>query len=190
MKYRLFYSILAGLLFLFLVGGCGSSPYKSFTLRSGVGHFFFQYPARYEVRKTELRPDLGYSFVVLYGPYQEEEKDFAMVTVAVDKADEYEPSAETAVEHYLSLVSQRRDFRLLERSSIEVTADSIPAEQFVFSNLWAMRLGSEPVTEIGRVVLFEHSNLIWEISMCSSMISSDIYKVDFEHILKTFKILR
>ena len=191
MKYRLFYSILAGLLFLFFVGGCSSSPYKTFALRRGVGYFSFEYSSHYDILKVEIRPELGYTGIVLLRRSVEgQEQDFSMITIAVKTPHESEPNVPVAVKNYLTQVSSWPNFRLLSPpSTIVITTDNISAQQFTFSNSRATR-PDNIISEVRWAVLFERGGLIWEMTHQSDAATADTDKADFEYILKTFKILK
>lgn len=194
MRYRRYYLVLVGLFIaLLLAASCSNSPYKTFTLRRGVGHFSLEYPVSYDIGKVEVRSDLGYTdMTLLRRSIEGQEEDFSMITVAVNTIDEYETNIPIAVEHYLAQVGKWPDFRLLSPpSTVVVTTDNISAQQFTFSNSRATR--PQPltiITEVRWVVLFERDGLIWEMTHQSDAATAEADKADFEHLLQTFKILR
>jgi len=160
-------------------------------LRRGVGQFSFEYPASYAVGKVEVRPDFGYTdMTLLRRSIEGQEEDFSMITVFVFDTDEYTPNVEVAAQNLLSQVSKWPDFRLLEpMSTTTATIDSIPARQFAFSNSRATR-PDNIISEIRRTIYFEHDGLIWKIGHQSDAATVETDRADFEHILKTFKVLK
>ncbi len=47
----------------------------------------------------------------------------------------------------------------------------------------------EPPFEVWRKVFFDYNGLIWQIDIRSASSTAEEDKADFEHIVKTFKIL-
>lgn len=59
---------------LITLAGCDGSGYKTFILRKGIGHFYFEYPSIYKVAKVETRTDLKYIHMNLTGSLLKNER--------------------------------------------------------------------------------------------------------------------
>ena len=180
---------------LSIQSGCDSSGYKTFTLEEGIGHFTFEYPARYEVELVEERSDLGYTSVTLSGPGPNLKKggmDYTFFDVFVDETNDYSPDAGVALQHTLALVSEWPDYQFLEQSTVSVAG--VEGQQVVYFYDRGVREypedpEPEPLPTIMRDVYFDHSGLIWLLAIRSNQAVAEDANVIFEHILETFKIL-
>jgi hypothetical protein len=175
--------------------GCSSNAFETFTLEEGIGHFTFEYPERYEVEKVETRSDLGYTHVILSGSVSNPEKggiDYTFIGVFIEETSAYFPSAEVTLETSLAEASQHLpDYQLLEQSTLSVAG--VEGQQIVYYYDRGVYYPEEPVQEpiptVMRKVYFDHSGLIWSISIRSNQAAAETAQADFEHLLETFQIL-
>jgi hypothetical protein len=128
--------------------------------------------------------------------------------VRVDGVSDQHPNAKAAVEALISYWGE--SIKLLERSA--VTVAGIPGEQIVYSHKppmimraplklilftispdwnarYTRRNPQESELRITREVYFNYDGLIWNIQIDSDESVAEQAKADFEHLLKTFKIL-
>lgn len=79
-------------------------------------------------------------------------------------------------------------FEILERSSITVSSIQADRVRYRVDELLQPD-SSEPLFRIEDLVIFDYNGLIWRISStCYEEFALQV-KIDFEHVLKTFKIL-
>ncbi|MFC2035816.1 hypothetical protein ACFLUJ_06825 [Chloroflexota bacterium] len=185
--------IVIGILILTVGGGN-----RTFTLREGIGHFSFKYPSRYEpeIVRTETGPLGPETYVVLFtsttGHAIVEYHD-AEILVHIGNIEARGRNSEEAAEFNISYWSRDEDFRLIERSSIEVAG--IRGEQIVYSYVNEftphVSLGMHSVNKpaIRRGVFFDYNGQSWSISVTGHESIDDIVKKDYNHILETFKII-
>jgi len=184
--------------------------YKTFTLRDGYAHFYFEYPSSY--KKSSAYADIEYrSTVVVFirpEPRAQVNSTYTFFKVTVGGPTSESPNARTALERELSRLSEPE--KLLERSAIIVaglsaelivyshrppTIASTPAAPDFFavtSSVWGVASAAaplEPEMKVTREAYFDYKGLIWNVAIDSDESEADQAKGDFEHILQTFKIL-
>jgi hypothetical protein len=66
-----------------LLTNCDRSGYKTFTLKRGIGHFWFEYPSSYDIARVEVRNDEEhiYTNVGLNAPYLKEIAGLTSISV-------------------------------------------------------------------------------------------------------------
>ena len=81
------------------------------------------------------------------------------------------------------------NFELLER--LPVTVSGMEGELIAYVVDWFIPIprGEGPLLQYHQAVYFDHNGLIWVIEATAEMGMVDQVKADFEHILKTFKIM-
>lgn len=187
---NLFWVVLLIFSTMLVILGCDSSTngYKTFTLKRGVGHFTFEYPANYEKLLVYVSDSTNVNFG---GPLLTEEEARTLLMVTVIEWDNGVPDLEASVERELYYGSNFEDFKLLDRSSLHVA--DMQAEQIVFfykRPIYEPRLiPRQPVPSISREVCFVNGRLDWSIRMRSHESMAEVDRLDFEHILQTFRIL-
>jgi hypothetical protein len=101
-------------------------------------------------------------------------------------------------DHITQLIEIFKTASVLERSRIRVSG--VAADMFASRvDLYSRRLplpeaskGAPPgpnVFEIERAAYFDHDGLIWKLSMIAPEEETEKAKIEFEHVIKTFKIL-
>ncbi|MFC1951806.1 hypothetical protein ACFLYI_02040, partial [Chloroflexota bacterium] len=102
-------------------------------------------------------------------------------------------NAAVALDYELSRWEDEPDFKVLERSEVEISG--VPAEQAIFTHKYLPRdIGVGRDTEelefiIQREIYFVYDGLIWNVGEESNIDVAEAHKVHFEHMLETFKIL-
>jgi hypothetical protein len=165
-----------------------STGYKTFSLEKGIGHFSFEYPARYKVEITEVRTDLQYTHVTFSSPFSKELRDSTFITVFVAPPDDASPNSEALLEKSLASAEVLDDFRFVERFSLTVAG--VQGQEVVYSyGRLVSNYENVRIPEFMREVYFDRGGLIWSVSMRSNQSMAEADEADFEHVLQTFKIL-
>ncbi|MBI4331764.1 MAG: hypothetical protein HY673_10835 [Chloroflexi bacterium] len=180
---------------VFVLAGCNEpdgSGYKLFAMKEGPVRYSFEYSSRFKIAETRQRADLAY--VTLLGATIRQLNDYSSISAGWFVPNKWIPDAESAQKDLLATVSGNMGFELLDQSP--VTIDNVPAKLIAYKqrNIRPIfnRETKGPVYEILRVVDFDYGGLRWSIDMRSADVSpeaADRDKADFEHLLRTFRIL-
>lgn len=159
--------------------GCNTSQYKTYTLKHGAVHFSFEYPSYYKkqseyLQSSELAP-IGVRFVHRQPAAPSEDTVFGLNIAP--PAPEWR-DAKAAVARIISLGDT---IQVTEQSPINIAGISGELVVYLDSRM--------PNTPSVREVFFVSDALLWNISIYSDESEADQAKVDFDHILQTFKIL-
>ena len=180
------------------ISGCRSyevnsagKDYKIFTQKKGIGQFSFEYSTRYKVLKVETADT--YTDITLNNPEADEDWDISYILVFCCAIEDETPGYSDALEGYLKLCKTNKDFKLLERSSIEINGES--GEEVALSYYFTLPDRPEGLSTVStdltivRLVAFTHNNILWRLHVSSTESYADSAKADFEHIKQTFRIL-
>ena len=188
---RLSYFILLTALSIIMISSysCNNEEYRLFTFKRGV-HFSFAYPSSYYVDSiyTYVKAkSVGGIDLIDKTSHGGIPDGYGGIGVA-EAGNKYLPSAKEVIEEKASSSSV---IEILERSPIEV--DGISADMLVYSHKTGTIVEKSPeyynVLRISRIVCFDHNGLVWEVDIDSFDFKADQAKVDFDHMLQTFKIL-
>ena len=182
------------------ITGCAgptNSAYREFTLRMGSTHFSFEYPASYQkphVDWTALPQLTSVTILHVIGNGGESSID-SHIGIYLMYSKYYSTDAKALLESDLAEYengSYVSDFKLLDRSQISVSG--IQGEQFSYSHTWypdalSPKSSGNPYPMLGRIIYFYSDGVIWELSVDSPLSTAEQAKIDFDHILQTFKIL-
>jgi hypothetical protein len=162
-----------------ILAGCNTSQYKTYTLKHDAVHFSFEYPSSYKkqseyLQSSELAP-IGIRFV--HRQPNAPSKDTVFAVNISRPAPEW-PDAKGAVARIISLGNT---IQVTEQSPITVAGISGELVVYLDSRM--------PNTPSVREVFFVFDGLLWNIGIYSDESEADQAKVDFDHILQTFKIL-
>ncbi len=186
--------VIASLILLFIfpiVMSCHgetNSSFKVFRMEDGLAGFSFEYNTRYKVKEPYTEKD--FFSVTLIGPTTKEIKDYSSIGVIIAPPDDLIPNAQAAITRVERNASSFPDYKLLGKS--EFIIDSIPALRIDYQerNLQPINRGlSYPLIEVHRDVRFDSRGLTWMIYIRSDSSTAETDKVDFEHVLQTFKFL-
>lgn len=182
------------------ITGCGR--FSEFVLREGIAHLSFEYPVSFEKPYAQMIKEGALQCTAVDSrsiPRRKEEKP-AEFSLLVSRPNLRYPDAKTALESFIKAAEEDQsyqaedpeygEFRLLER--YPVTVAGVNGELIVLSCWWAATfwVRAEPeLSAIVRIVYFDHSGLIWKIMFSSHVDRSEEDKANFEHMLKTFKVL-
>jgi hypothetical protein len=173
-----------------------NSAYRIFTLHAWDNRFYFEYPASYQkpfVDRTALPNLISVTITSVIGndygndPY---------IGITLLNSEYYSTDAKTMLERDLEEYESSyyyTNFELLDRS--QITVSGLQGEQFTFAYTFhpdplSPRAGENPFPMVQRVVYFSSNRVIWHLTLSSSLSIADEAKIDFEHILGTFKILQ
>jgi hypothetical protein len=176
--------------------------YNKFSLTEGIAHFSFEYPSSYYVEFTRLeeRP-WDYTMVRLLTLNPESEYGIeyyhdAVILINVEDTGYSYSSIEDAIEKSISWWTSRGydDFHLIERSTVKIAGVQGGKLVYAFNSYHRMdatEFGTHSVKTpaITRRIFFEHEGKIWLISSTAYESYAETAKADFEHVIKTFKIL-
>jgi hypothetical protein len=175
-KKRMFWFSLAFVALMALstvLGGCATLPsslYETYSLKYGELGFSFEYPTYYRLvgKDTAREPDW---VKVLFARTR-------LVRGLTDNFFEVSTGSPPLNE----LLSGEKDLVVLERYS--TTVAGVPAEFVAFSST-----GFSNTTTVTRAVFFEVNVWLWQVALRSEEAGADQGKLDFEHIIETFKVL-
>lgn len=168
--------------------------YKKLAIEEGIARLSFEYPSNWNIPLIETRHD--YTNFIVYAPWLKRDDDFIPSTFwhfFAQPADEEWPNAMTALEDDLSFWKAELDFKVMERSKIEI--GGVEGEQVVFSYRYrrvdptTRRFTEESEPVIQRNIYFDRGGIVWNIREESNLEVAKVHNVYFEHMLETFKIL-
>ena len=157
------------------VNSCTTSQYKTYTLKHNGITFSFEYPSGYKKDSSSIQDNpeapIGVRFALAAG------KDPVFgVNIDSPLAAKIDPkvAANTAGSHTLE--------QELERTSITIAGTT--GELVAYSDT-DPKIGAT----ITREVFFSVNGVLWNIFIYSAVAKADEAKLDFEHIIDTFKVL-
>jgi hypothetical protein len=175
------------------VFGCTNpNTLNTFVLTEGPQHFSFEYRAYYKILEVEPGDMLDYfTYVTIQSPKIKRTKDYTTIDIILDKPDNLVPDAKSGIERSERNASSWKDYRLLDK--YELTIDGLQAYRIDYQirNIVPAiaRVSDEPFITVYREVRFNSDGYVWMIQMESDSSTAEADKVDFEYILKSFKIL-
>lgn len=182
-------SILAAL----VASGCSTSTYKTFVFEhrtepnaqypvEQVTHFSFDYPRDYRRISTYAKPDpvppIGVRFAKATGTFGIVRPTDTFFGIGIGWSPE-QSNASEAVNRLISGLGAPS--QVYERSSLVVAG--ITGEQVIYHD------ARMPNTPEAREVFFDYDGRVWNICICSTDGFAEQARLDFEHIIQTFKIL-
>jgi hypothetical protein len=176
---------------VFFASSCGSSDYRIFSLKEGIGHFTMEYPPEYAVVRIDIRNDSTnrYTDIGLRPPQSENINGLNEISIYAWPVDPAQAGAVFILDDLLSRAdSIFNDFEVLQRYSRMI--GDMEGQVAIFS--WTAS-ANESTTDnlpvISRMVCFFHGDLAWEIHVASDLLTQDQAEAEFNHILETFQIL-
>jgi hypothetical protein len=185
-------------------GGCNNNPFRTMTVKNKIASFSFEYSSFYEdhegptvldkltgvelsspkKRVSSINPnpmEKAKTVTIEYVP--------ARIDVDVYDARDRNATAHGDLENWLLKLGD--DINILERKAVIVSG--VQGEQVVFtgSPLFPIRSSTDqpkPI-EYTRTTYFDYAGLIWNIEAVYEASMDERLKVDYEHIVQTFKIL-
>jgi hypothetical protein len=180
---------------LIVTEGCFClGDYNHFTIKRGIAHFSFEYPCNYDRGHFEVDDD--YTLISIHGPYHKSVEDFTLISISVIASDDPDfLNPERALDRDISHVENYLDYRLLERSVINVAGKQ--GQQIVyFYNKVRPDIGHAgyipgvgPAPTIAHQIRFSDEGRIWHIQIDSNESTAEADMADLEHLLETFEIL-
>ena len=164
--------------------------YKIFNMKEGVAKFSFEFSTGYKIGKVDSQNT--FTIVYLNGPQMGEAKDSTLISVSVFEHEDGTPDFQNHMDESLRIASGFPDFKILERFPVKICGES--GEQAVIYykqpplNDQIMQ-GILPSPKIERSIIFTHDDLLWWIEINGLESSAEKDETNFEHVVKTFKIL-
>lgn len=180
---RLLAAVTALMAALSILTGCGSLPaslYRTYSIKHGDVAFSFQYPTYYRLIHTYTRSDPNASVEVMFARtklVRGYSDNYLDVSAGSPLAAERRPMV--VINQLLSDAMHRTE---LERYSTSVAG--IPAELVAYSYT-----SNSGVLMVTRAVYFNQNIRLWRIELGSDETGADVAKLDFQHVVETFKIL-
>ncbi len=177
-----------------VVSGCDTSEYHTFSFTHTTGTdssysvretvaFSFAYPSGYRkvmtYAKSNRAAPVAVRFARATGSFGRVRQTDTVFAVNIEWPGREWRDAKEAVDRAISGLDSLELVR--ERSA--ATVAGIPAEQVAYHD------PRMPETPEAREVFFDHDGRIWNILIYSETIGAEQAKLDFEHIVQTFKIL-
>jgi hypothetical protein len=196
-------ALLLSLLGLFtassMISGCQNTSineFKIFVMKEGIIHLSFEYNSSYNIAEVQplkndgkLSGDIAY--VTLVGPLIKETRDHTRVNIIIIIPNELIPDAKSGIERAEKNASSWSDYKLLNKYDLII--DGIPAYRIDYQDRSIVPaiagVSNEPFIEVIREVDFDANGYVWMIQITSDSSTAEADKLDFEHILQTFKVL-
>ena len=199
--------ILLLLLVILMAGGCNSSSnitdcsYTIFTFpkddfrfrdKTNIIHehplFSFEYPQCFGWANVN---DVFNSDVTVLSFHRNgnSQRESSSIYVTVQRMGyDNEVDAKSVVENLISSVKEKKDFKIIDRKSIDI--DNLAADYVSFYYFVPKQEGVEiSYSNFGILAAFDYKGFIWKIRMgCPEKESQEITQY-YEHLRKTFKIL-
>jgi hypothetical protein len=187
--------ILVLMLLASFLTSCGSSDYKVFSLREGIGYFSMEYPSAYMVTRIDIRNDATsrYTDIGLSSPQVSSHPGLNEISIYAWPSDTGNETATLVLDEMLAKAETIfQDFKLLQRFSVMI--GDMEGQGAIFS--WSAS-PTTPANEseagtlpaVSRIVCFRHGDLAWEIHVASDSAAQTQAAADFQHITDTFQIL-
>lgn len=176
--------------------------FKRIVMSKGFAHFFFEYPDDWDFgpnfnsgseffsdtrvsigRKVPLADPSRVMFDVgRVSGYRSE----ILFGLRAERVSRDLPNGKYLLDLMYDLAKHRPNFALLWRSPVEI--DSNVGEQIVYSEMMDQLDGTR-IDKITRIAVFDKGRTIYLMEIIADQSVTDEAKADFEHILKTFRIL-
>lgn len=164
------------------VSSCTTPQYRTYTLQHNGISFSFEYPSEYKKVSTYLQDSHGAPVTVrfarlggIFGLFTTYPRFVVDVSSPLSETEtDPKKAADTAGSHTPD--------QQLERATISIAGTTGELVAYAYPD-------AKIVSSITREVFFSVNGVLWNIDIYSSAAKADIAKVDFEHIISTFKVL-
>ena len=184
-------TILASLSLSSSVGckGADLNGYTRFTVKEGLALFSFEYPTFFLKPRLDRSHEPAYDHVGSLGASIPPEQGIEFLFIYIRSPSDSFPDSSTKLDSDLKEQFETlRDFRLLERSPIDVSGSRGELITFTYYGLTILLEQGGPEIGTSYVAYFDHDGLIWEIIITADEDGAKDAKTHIEHILETFKI--
>ncbi len=160
------------------------------TVKQGIAKYSLEFSINYEVVSVDIRKT--YTSITLDGPEVGENHDHTFISIYARILGDGESGYQSIQEEFLNMENNQPDFRILERFPVTIAGES--GEELAYYYFWRPPVnlelqGEQPKPVIVRRSIFTHDNLFYRIQLNSIESYADTDKVDFEHVVQTFKII-
>lgn len=200
MQRKLIFIILTLLFLVSLLSGCQAidkNPYKTYVQDKGVIRFSLEYPSNYVIDSIKPAQENGTIsdrevYLSFKGPVDRNENDYAHILLSAGPPDErFFANAKDSIIRAKRNASSWADYKLLNES--EISIDGVKAYRIDYqirSVVYAIAgISKEPALAVYRDVRFDAKGFVWMIQVSSGSSTAEADKLDFEHVLQTFKII-
>lgn len=172
----------------------GGEAYKAFTIPEGKSlRFSFEYPSYFNLTYGDFMPEGMYILLRSASFYGGRIKD---IDIFVDRPDEAYQNTEALLDERISRLKDGacNDFNIKEKRKI-INPDGLEGWEIIISfteqpiSTPVDAIPRAPASVVDREVFFNNDSILWQISLYTDVDSYEQTKVDFEHILRTFKFL-
>jgi hypothetical protein len=186
MKY-IYIVLWTGIFTILLFSSCNTTPsYHTFTMKDGIANFTFEYSSRFSINESGTSNKI--SSVSLNGPAVNGIKDSTSILVAAIEPDG--ESAKETTDKAERNASSFPDYKLITKSEILINGITAYRIDYTERSLLPIeRHSNQPVIDVYRELRFDTQNMSWFLQMRSDSSTAEADKVDFEHVINTFKIL-
>jgi hypothetical protein len=188
----------------------GLQGYKTVLVKSPLASYSLEYPADYrqDGPTTEIDRSIPYTDLILSAPIrivnaQVPDTDGGIKTVTghrgwgaitievynTEKEPTVSQNSSERLENDMRGEARWKNFKLLERSP--VTVSNVTGEIIVYlvDKLLPIPVENGLQLEYHRAIYFDHNNLIWVLEAKADQDMADNITADFNHVIRTFKIL-
>lgn len=170
--------------------------YNTHFQTDGIGHFSFEYNAKYKVADMSTEQECT-AFVKLRGPLikteQGKKQNEINVEIRNPRCVQF-PNARALLYFQMNEWKQQLGLEAKVLDASEMVVDGVRADRVIYMIESPKETTSEAKQQfylIRRNVFFDYNGLIWDIVMDSDSFTAneDADNDDFDHIVKTFKLL-
>ncbi len=182
--------ILASVLVMSLAMSCGSSDYRTFSLREGIGHFSVEYPAGYAVTRIDVRDGSSGRYTdVGLGPAATQGAGLYEISVYAWPATGDESAGMILDDMLLRAAGIFQGFEFSERYSVMIGDLEGQAAVFRWTASASDNSTGDPLPAVSRIVCFREGDNSWEIHVAADEAAQEQGAAEFQHIIETFQIL-
>jgi hypothetical protein len=170
------------------MSACGSTGYKTFSIKEGIQGFHFEYPEEYDIIRIDLTnmsdsPYTNVGFGATYNGATSEIYIYVWPTgVGIETA---QAALSTLLTNAADVLSE---FKLDKQTTVTVNGQFAQAADFSAEQTDSAS-SAPPGPGYYRVTCFVHNDLIVEIDMTCDVGLKDATRGDYDHLLQTFALL-
>ena len=152
-----------------------ASQYETYSLKHYGDHFSFDYPAGYKIVSSYLQSNPNATVSVRFAWHGTD----PIFSVNIDS-----PAAETknTPAGAAAIAGGHTPSQELERASIPIAGTTGELVAYTGADI-------QNYSSVTREVFFDINGVLWSVNISSGTEKADQAKLDFEHIINTFKIL-
>jgi hypothetical protein len=189
------------LILLLNFSGCSTTEggiYTPYEIDEAGVHFSFEYPEDLSQEFKEINIEFPFhkyvNFSVLVEDVVKEKiihRKQSYIQINVYERGEVVPSAESLIEKYIEINNNKPDSELhiIKRYSTKISGIEATVLHSSYSGQYDSGAATVAIDIVDWSIYFEYDEQVWWIDISYPVEMSSEAKVDFNHMLKTFKIL-